>query len=85
MSRGCEHAVEYVYQFLDGETTWMHRARIRYHLKKCVECDGAFAFETRLRTVIRERGRDEPPAELIDRLRTLLHEDEPGSTGSPSI
>ena len=84
MSRGCEHAVEYVYQYLDGETTWVHRARIRYHLKKCVQCDGAFDFETRLKAVIRERGRDEPPAELIDRLRALIQEDGSGPTGSTS-
>lgn len=75
MSRGCEHAVEYVYQYLDEEMTWMRRSRIRWHLRKCVACDGAFAFETRLKTVIRERGREAPPSELIDRLRTLIQED----------
>jgi mycothiol system anti-sigma-R factor len=82
MSRGCEHAVEYVYQYLDEEMTWMRRARIRYHLKKCVACDGAFSFESRLKAVIRERGREAPPPELIDRLRALIQEDGPDSSGS---
>ena len=78
MNRGCEHAVEYVYQYLDEELTYMRKARIRWHLKNCVGCDGAYAFETKLKTVIRERGRDEPPPELMDRLRALIHEDDEG-------
>jgi mycothiol system anti-sigma-R factor len=82
MSRGCEHAVEYVYQYLDEEMTRMRRARIKYHLKKCVACDGAFAFESRLKAVIRERGRETPPPELISRLRALIQEDGPDSSGS---
>lgn len=82
MSRGCEHAVEYVYQYLDEEMTWMRRARIKYHLRKCAACDGAFSFETRLKAVIRERGREAPPSELIDRLRALIQEDGPDSSGS---
>ena len=77
MNRGCEHAVEFAYQYLDQELTWLRRARIRWHLRKCISCDGAYTFETRLQTVIRERGRDEPPAELIERLRALIQEDGP--------
>lgn len=83
MSRGCEHAVEYVYQYLDQELTYMRRARIRWHLRKCVACDGAYGFETRLKAVIRQRGRDEPPQELLDRLRALIQEDGPGSPNPP--
>ena len=81
MSRGCDHAVEYVYQYLDEEMTFMRKARIRWHLRKCVACDGAFAFETRLKAVIRERGRDEPPPELMERLRALIEEDGSDSSG----
>ena len=81
MSRGCDHAVEYVYQYLDEEMTFMRKARIRWHLRKCVAGDGAFAFETRLKAVIRERGREEPPPELMERLRALIEEDGADSSG----
>ena len=78
MSRGCQHAVEYVYHYLDEEITWSRRVRIKWHLKRCDPCDGAFGFEHRLKTMIREKGRDEPPPELYDRLRALLQEDDTG-------
>ena len=79
MSRGCEHAVEYVYHYLDEELTWSHRVRIRWHLRRCEPCDGAFDFEDRLKSMIRKKGRDDPPPELFDRLRALIREDDTGS------
>ncbi len=75
MSTGCDHAVEYIYHYLDQELTWSRRIRIRWHLRRCNQCCDAFDFETRLKTVIRERGRDQPPPELFDRLRTLIQEE----------
>ena len=79
MSRGCEHAVEYVYHYLDEELTWSRRVRIRWHLKRCEPCDGAFDFESRLKSMIRQKGRDDAPPELFDRLRALIREDDTGS------
>ncbi len=75
MSAGCDHAVEYIYHYLDQEITWSRRTRIRWHLRRCHQCCDAFDFEARLKTVIRERGRDEPPPELFDRLRALIEEE----------
>ena len=75
MSTGCNHAIEYVYHYLDQELTWARRTRIRWHLRRCDQCNGAFDFETQLKRVIRERGRDQPPPELFERLRTLIHEE----------
>ncbi len=69
----CEHAIEYVYFYLDGEQlTWYRRMKIRWHLRKCEHCCGAYEFEERLLRVVRDKGRDEPPPELMDRLRALL-------------
>jgi len=81
MSRGCEHAVEYVYHYIDKEITWGRQVRIRWHLRRCNACCGAFDFETRLKAVIRQRGRDEPPPELFDRLRALIREESARSDG----
>jgi mycothiol system anti-sigma-R factor len=75
MNTGCEHAIEYVYHYLDQELTFTRRTRIRWHLRRCHGCCDAFDFETKLKSVIRERGRDEPPPELFDRLRALIHEE----------
>ena len=74
-STGCGHAIEYIYNYLDHEITWTRRMRVRWHLRKCNNCCDAYEFETRLKAVIRERGRDEPPPELMDRIRTLLTEE----------
>ncbi len=75
MTAGCDHAVEYVYQFLDEELTWWHRARIKWHLRRCSHCESAYEFESKLKSVIRQRGRSEPPPELFDTLRALIEEE----------
>ena len=82
MSSGCGHAVEYLYQYLDRELTWSREVRIRWHLRRCTSCWRAFDFESRLKTMIRERGREEPPPELFERLRALIHEEAARDDGS---
>ena len=80
MAHNCDEAIDQVYYFLDGETTWYKRLRIRRHLRRCGGCTEAFAFETRFKAMIRRKCQEDPPAELIDRLRAFLHEhgtDEP--------
>lgn len=77
-ARECEHAVEYVYHYLDHQLTWYRRVRIRRHLRKCESCCGAYDFESKLKDLIRKRGRSEPPPELFDRLRALIEEEAAG-------
>ena len=72
---GCEYAIEYVYQYLDQEASFFTTSRIRLHLRRCGPCMDAFQFETRLKDVIRERGRSDPPPELFDTLRALIQEE----------
>ena len=45
---GCEHAVEYVYQYIDEELTYTRRTRISMHLRRCGHCCDAFDFERSL-------------------------------------
>jgi mycothiol system anti-sigma-R factor len=75
MSAGCEHAVDYLYQYIDEELTWARRVRIRWHLRRCGPCLDAFDFEAKLKTRIRQCGRDEPPQELFDRIRALIEQE----------
>lgn len=72
---GCDHAIEYVYEYLDEEVSFFRKSRVRVHLRRCSHCMDAFQFEIRLKQVIRERGRSEPPAELFDTLRALIREE----------
>ncbi len=74
----CEDAVAHVYSYLDGELGRIKTTRIRRHLRKCPPCMGAFSFEDRLKMIVRERVREEPRPEVIDRLRSFLAENEPG-------
>jgi len=71
----CEHAIEYVYQYMDEEITMFRRSRIRMHLRRCGECTSAYEFEYQLKTMISERGRTEPPPELFDTLRALIQQE----------
>lgn len=79
MSRACDHAIEHIYFYLDREQlSWIARMRIRRHLRRCNHCCGAFEFEERLLEVVRLRGRDDPPQELFDSLRTLIRNEAAG-------
>jgi mycothiol system anti-sigma-R factor len=75
MKTGCQHAVEYVYQYLDEEISFFQKSRVQVHLRKCTSCTGAYEFERRLKQLIRERGRSEPPPELFETLRALIEQE----------
>jgi mycothiol system anti-sigma-R factor len=72
---GCDHAAEYVYQYLDEEMSFFKKSRIRMHLRHCSHCTDAFEFEYKLKGVIRDRGRSDPPPELFDTLRALIEQE----------
>ncbi len=72
--RSCEQAVERIYFYLDGEITWYRRFRINRHLRSCWMCEGAYDFEHRFRSVVRDKCSEEVPEELLERLRSVLRE-----------
>lgn len=74
----CDDAVAHVYFYLDDEIGWFRKARIKRHLKKCPPCEGTFSFEGRLKEIVRDRLREEPQPEVMDRLRAYLKENESG-------
>ncbi len=75
VAKKCDDALNRLYPYLDGEVTVYRRFQVRRHLKKCHNCVGAFDFEERLKVVIRERSREDPPAEFIQRLRIYIREE----------
>ena len=75
MSKRCNEAAEKVYYYLDHEQlNWMQRTRIRYHLRRCAKCSDCYEFETHVQTVVRSKCQEDPPAELIHRLRAFIRE-----------
>lgn len=74
----CEDAAAHVYFYLDNEIGWFKKARIKRHLKKCPPCEGAFGFESHLKAIVRERLREEPQPEVMERLRAYMKENESG-------
>jgi mycothiol system anti-sigma-R factor len=83
MISGCDHAIDYIYQYLDEEISFFHQSRVSAHLKSCASCTDAYEFERRLKMVIRERGRSEPPPELFDTLRALIQQER--DTDEPQV
>ena len=82
MSRyNCGDAIAQMYYYLDDEITRKKRARIERHVRGCAGCTGAYRFESHLKVVVRERLREEPPPEVIDRLWTFLRDSEDGFGG----
>ncbi len=73
-THNCDEAIEQIYFFLDGEMTWYKRLRVRRHLRRCPPCHSKFEFEARFIDVVRRKGAEPAPPELIDRLRTFLNE-----------
>jgi mycothiol system anti-sigma-R factor len=74
--RSCDQAVERIYFYLDGEITWYRRLRINWHLRSCRMCEGAYDFEHRFRSVVRDKCSEDVPDELLERLRSVLREND---------
>lgn len=68
----CEHAIQRIYEYLDGELTPFKRAAIARHLDDCPPCAQGFDFEIELRQVIAFKCRDEVPPDLRRRIAAAL-------------
>ena len=68
----CAEAVERIYPFIDGELTWITRAKIRWHLRACSNCEAAYEFERRFKEKVHDHLREECPDDVLDRLRGFL-------------
>lgn len=81
MSEGqCFESSEIIHLFIDGEVRGIKRWKVQRHLRRCGACGDVVGFETRLRTIVRERCAGEPcPEGLEERIRQFLAEacDEP--------
>lgn len=74
MKKACQDAVNRLYPYLDGEMTSFQRLKVRWHLRKCPPCEGAFHFEEKLKVVVHDGLHEECPQEVLDRLRARIFE-----------
>ena len=72
MSEQCDDALENLYLYLDGELKPDVAESVRIHLDDCPPCLDAYAFEQRLKTVVRERLQEDVPADLIIKLTQVI-------------
>jgi len=72
VKRACDQALAEVYLYLDRELTWWRRRQIRRHLAECPPCLEGYAFERRLKIVVRECLAEEVPEEFLIRLNEAI-------------
>jgi anti-sigma factor (TIGR02949 family) len=70
----CEEVIAHLFSYLDGEMDAAKRAEIDGHLQACRGCYSRAEFEKALRAKVRELGDKNAPANLRQRLKTLLDE-----------
>jgi anti-sigma factor (TIGR02949 family) len=75
----CDDVLRQLYSFIDGWLTDDRRSRITNHLDECGHCVDAYDFEAELRSVVARHAYCEVPAELKQRIFSLL------STESPAV
>lgn len=76
MSRECDEALTNLYQYLDAELDSATTERIKHHLDECPGCMAPFEFESRLKTVVRERLDEDVPASFVSKLHEALKAEE---------
>jgi anti-sigma factor (TIGR02949 family) len=68
----CLQAIEMLYAYLDGELDDEELEQYEHHMGHCRSCFSRSQLETALNKRIRQSGKDEAPAEVQNRLRSLI-------------
>ncbi len=71
----CEHVLQLVWQFLDGEMDEAYYLEIQAHITACADCGPRYEFHRRLLVLVEQKCREGPiPADLKRKLFRLLEE-----------
>jgi hypothetical protein len=70
----CADAVEKFYPYLDREMGRFDQMKIRWHLRKCEPCAGAFLFQSGLSVVVSQSLSEDCPQKVVERLRSFMKE-----------
>lgn len=70
----CQHVIEHLWDYLDGELPPDQTAAIAAHLRECGRCYPQYRFEFAfLELLVRNRERVPAPSQaVVDRLRRLI-------------
>lgn len=71
----CEHVLEMVWGYLDGEVSEEEYLGIQVHISKCADCGPRYQFQRKLMALVEQKCREGPiPSALKQRLFKLLEE-----------
>lgn len=68
----CEEALRQLFNYLDLELSGESQREMQQHLERCRTCFSRLEFEKRLKTHVGELRSESVPAELQQRIRTIL-------------
>ena len=68
----CEEVLSKLYLYLDQEVDTPTRADLEAHIDSCRECFSRAEFENALRNKVASTAELEPPAEVKERLESLI-------------
>lgn len=69
----CEHLIEKLYLFIDGELSPEEECEIEAHLEECITCLRIYCLELQFKKMIVQKLRcEETPSYLIERIRIAL-------------
>ena len=69
---GCEEAIRHLLEYLDHECDSHTHEEIDQHLSACQACYSRMEFEIRLRSQLKETGKQAVPASLKNRIDKLF-------------
>jgi anti-sigma factor (TIGR02949 family) len=69
---GCEEALAHLLEYLDQELGASRHHEVEHHLEVCKSCFSRAEFERRLKTKLREAGRQPAGEAFHERIKTLL-------------
>ncbi len=71
----CEHVLQLVWGYLDGEVSEDQYLGIQMHIARCADCGPRYAFQRRLLALVEQKCKEGPiPVSLKQRLFRLLEE-----------
>ena len=70
----CESVIRVMLAYLDGELDEEHLVSLVEHLKLCRSCSSRAEFERRLKSQLSDLRREDVPASLEERVRSLMHQ-----------
>ncbi len=75
----CEHVLDQVWLYLDGEISEAEFQQIRGHIAECTDCGSRYEFQRRLLAIIEQKCKEGPMPEALKRRLFELLQGEPGT------